>query len=60
MTLEYLGSDLSPIGDGSRMADYAGPEYVVLEVSISEAEELDKLEPGFHLVRELKPSDIDS
>ncbi len=57
-TLKYLGLDLSPIGKASRMADFAGPDHVVLEVSESEAEELGKIKAGFHLVQELKPSEV--
>ena len=56
--LKYLGLVLPPIGEASHMADFAGPDHVVLEVSESEAEELGKINPGFHLVQELKPSEV--
>lgn len=57
-TLKYLGSAVSPIGEATRMADFAGPDHVVLEVSESEAETLGKINPGFYLVQQLKPSEV--
>ncbi|MEW8052074.1 MAG: hypothetical protein AB2809_17075 [Candidatus Thiodiazotropha sp.] len=56
--LKYLGLVLSPIGEESRMADFAGPVHVVLEVSESEAVELADICTGFHLVEELKPAEV--
>jgi hypothetical protein len=56
--LKYLGLNLPPIGVASHMAEYAGPDHVVLEVSKSDAIELGNMNPGYHLIKELKPNEV--
>ncbi len=57
-TLKYIGSVLSPIGDATHMADFAGPDHVVIEVSESEAKVLGHEKSGFYLIQDLKPSEV--
>lgn len=58
--LRYLGTELPPIEATARMSDYAGPQYVVLEVTESEANTLALNKSGFYLVSDLNPAEIAS
>ncbi|MEW8544344.1 MAG: hypothetical protein AB2693_12490 [Candidatus Thiodiazotropha sp.] len=53
-----IAGDEQLLNRQSRMADFAGPVHVVLEVSESEAVELADICTGFHLVEELQPAEV--
>ena len=55
--LRYLGSRLPTMGSSTRMRDYSGPEYVVLDVPRGvEVSGVDQ--PGLYLVPNLDPSKV--
>ena len=57
---KFIGSTLEPIGEKSRMADYAGPDHVVLELSGPEAVELELVDgSGLYVVSGLSPAEVE-
>ncbi len=57
---KFIGSTLEPIGEKSRMSDYAGPDHVVLELSESEAVELELVNgSGLYVVDGLSPAEVE-
>jgi len=57
-TLKYMGLELLPIGEATHMVDFAGPDYVLIEVTESEAYELCLEKSGFYLIQDLRPFDV--
>lgn len=57
-TLRYIGLELVPIGEATRMSPFAGPDYVVLNVKANDKGELGLQKTGFYLVEDLNPSDL--
>lgn len=55
-TLHYLGAELPPIGETSRLSEFAGPDHVVLNVGRREVGRFGLDEQGFYLVEDLSPS----
>ncbi len=55
--LKHLGVRLPPIGESTALQDFAGPDYVVLDVPRgAEVTGVDK--PGLYLVADLRPSQV--
>jgi len=57
-TLRYIGLELEPIGEATRMSAYAGPDHVVLNVKANNKDELGLQKAGFYLVADVNPSDL--
>lgn len=58
--LHYLGAELTPIGETSRVSEFAGPDHVVVRFSTTESESFRLPDEGFYVVEGLSPSDIDA
>jgi len=56
--LHYLGAELPPIGETSRVSEFTDPDHVVLNVPESETRQLRVDEQGFYVVEGLSPADI--
>jgi len=56
--LHYLGTELPPIGETSRIAEFSDPDHVVLNVGAGEPSRFGLEEPGFYLVEELGPAEF--
>lgn len=57
-SLHYLGVDLPPIGETSRVSEFSDPDHVVVNVNASEMKELCLDERGFYIVEGLSPADV--
>lgn len=56
--LHYLGAMLSPIGETSRVSEFADPDHVVVCVNESETDKLSVDHQGFYVVEGASPSDV--
>ncbi len=56
--LHYLGVDLPPIGETSRVSEFAGPDHVVVNVRAAETDGLGVDDPGYYVVEGLLPVDV--
>lgn len=56
--LHYLGVELPPIGETSRVSEFSDPEHVVVNVTAPEAGELSVAEQGFYVVEGLTPAEV--
>jgi len=56
-TLHYLGAELPPIGETSRISEFADPDHVVLSVADTEAKQFNLDGEGFYLIEDLSPAD---
>lgn len=56
--LHYLGADLPPIGETSRISEFSSPDHVVLNVALREVGEFGLEEQGFYLVENLSPAEF--
>jgi len=55
--LHYLGAELPPIGETSRISEFSDPDHVVLDIEGVEVKQLDLDDDGFYLVEDLSPAD---
>lgn len=56
--LYYLGAELPPIGETSRVSEFSDPDHVVVNMSASEAEALRVDDQGFYIVEGLSPAGV--
>lgn len=56
--LHYLGATLSPIGETSRVSEFADPDHVVVCVDESETDKLSVDHHGFYVVEGTSPNDV--
>lgn len=56
--LYYLGVELAPIGETSRVSEFSDPGHVVVNVGASEAGELSVADQGFYVVEGLTPAEV--
>lgn len=56
--LHYLGVELPPIGETSRVSEFADPDHVVVNVAESETADFSVADRGFYVVEGLSPADI--
>lgn len=56
--LHYLGAELPPIGETSRVSEFTDPDHVVVNVNASESDKLSAGVPGFYVVEGLSPFDV--
>lgn len=55
----FIGKELTPIGESTRMSDFSSPDCIALELTEPESNELKtKNGLGFYLVENLKPSEV--
>lgn len=56
--LHYLGTGLPPIGETSRVSEFADPDHVVVNVTESDMKDLRVADRGFYIVEGLSPADV--
>jgi len=56
--LHYLGAELPPIGETSRVSEFTDPDHVVVNIGASELDGLGVGEQGFYVVEGLTPADV--
>lgn len=54
--LHYLGVDLPPIGETSRISEFSDPDHVVVNIGDGEKGRFGLDDPGFYLVEALSPA----
>jgi hypothetical protein len=56
--LHYLGEELPPIGETSRVSEFADPDHVVVNLSTEESGACGLADGGYYLVEGLSPADV--
>lgn len=56
--LHYLGAELPPIGETSRVSEFSDPDHVVVNMTALEAEELKVDDQGYYVVEGLSPAEV--
>lgn len=56
--LHYLGVELPPIGETSRISEFSDPDHVVVNIGDAEKNHFDLEDQGFYLVEELSPAEF--
>lgn len=56
--LHYLGAELPPIGETSRVSEFSGPDHVVVNLNASETRKLSVEDRGFYVVEGVFPADV--
>lgn len=56
--LHYLGLELPPIGETSRISEFSDPDHVVVNIDDAEKNHFDLQDPGFYLVEKLSPAEF--
>ena len=56
--LHYLGVELPPIGETSRVSEFSGPDHVVVKLDAAETGSFSLQDEGFYVVEGLSPLDV--
>lgn len=56
--LHYLGVDLPPIGETSRISEFSDPDHVVVNIDGAEMNQFGLEDQGFYLVEKLSPAEF--
>lgn len=56
--LHYLGAELPPIGETSRVSEFSDPDHVVVNLNASETQKLSVDDQGFYVVEGVSPADV--
>ncbi len=56
--LHYLGVELPPIGETSRISEFSDPDHVVLNIDETEMGQFELHNPGYYLIEELSPAEF--
>lgn len=58
--LHYLGAELPPIGETSRVSEFSGPDHVVMKLSAAETKKLQLQEAGYYVIEGLSPYEVEA